>query len=67
MKNTPMDVLLLSGLAERAFAIWEQAGHPDGREWDAWDQAETELAPGIRASTPSVDFRTFRRKQTRPA
>lgn len=29
-------------LSIRAFALWEQAGHPTGREWEFWDQAVSE-------------------------
>jgi len=30
--------------SKRAYALWEQAGRPDGRELEFWSQAEAELA-----------------------
>ena len=30
-------------LSGRAFALWEQAGHPQGRDQEFWDQAVSEL------------------------
>jgi len=30
-------------IRERAYAIWEKEGRPDGREWDHWVQAATEM------------------------
>ena len=31
-------------IRERAYAIWEQEGRPQGREWDHWVRAAGELA-----------------------
>ncbi len=52
-------------IRERAYALWEQEGRPDGREQDHWTQASGEMAPeqaaagtdgGTRtAGRPSVD------------
>lgn len=32
-------------LRQRAYAIWEAEGRPDGREHEHWAQAECDLAP----------------------
>jgi hypothetical protein len=40
-------------IRERAYAIWEQEGRPDGREWDHWERASREvglLAPASQAA-----------------
>ena len=29
---------------DRAYALWENAGSPEGQDWDFWHQAERELA-----------------------
>ncbi|WLS06328.1 DUF2934 domain-containing protein [Shinella oryzae] len=31
-------------ISKRAYTIWEEAGRPDGRDGDHWDQAERERA-----------------------
>ena len=31
-------------IRERAYAIWEQEGRPEGREWDHWVRAASEVA-----------------------
>jgi len=31
-------------IRERAYAIWEQEGRPEGREWDHWLRAASEVA-----------------------
>jgi hypothetical protein len=46
--------------SKRAYALWEQAGRPDGRELEFWSQAEAELAaeskaPKPRGNTPPPD------------
>jgi Protein of unknown function (DUF2934) len=33
-------------IRERAYALWEQDGRPDGRSLAYWSQAETEIAAG---------------------
>ena len=33
-----------SDIRDRAYALWQQAGSPDGREQEFWQQAERELA-----------------------
>jgi len=39
-------------IRERAYAIWEEEGRPEGRDLEHWLQAETEIdsgdAPGVR-------------------
>ena len=30
-------------IRERAYAIWEEEGRPDGREWDHWERASREI------------------------
>jgi hypothetical protein len=37
-------------IRERAHAIWEAQGHPDGLEQDHWAQAEAEIAEQDAAS-----------------
>jgi hypothetical protein len=44
---------LRESIAERAYAIWEQAGRPAGREEEFWLRAEAELvAPGSTSGAP---------------
>ncbi|MCL4180764.1 MAG: cation-transporting P-type ATPase [Verrucomicrobia bacterium] len=38
--------------SRRAYALWEQAGRPDGRELEFWSRAETELAAEGKAPKP---------------
>jgi hypothetical protein len=33
-------------IAERAYAIWQSSGRPDGRDQEHWLQAERELSGG---------------------
>jgi Protein of unknown function (DUF2934) len=35
---------LRRAVAARAYALWQQAGQPDGRELEFWLEAEQELA-----------------------
>ena len=41
-------------IRERAYAIWEQEGRPEGRQWDHWLRAASELAArsGTTTHTP---------------
>ena len=42
-------------IRERAYAIWESEGRPDGREWDHWERASREVvvqAPAEPAARP---------------
>jgi hypothetical protein len=38
--------------SKRAYALWEEAGRPDGRELEFWSQAEAELAAESKAPKP---------------
>lgn len=33
-----------TNIRDRAYALWQNAGSPDGRELEFWDRAERELA-----------------------
>jgi hypothetical protein len=39
-----MDGMIESQIRERAYAIWEREGRPDGREWDHWVRAIGEVS-----------------------
>ena len=39
MQTAPHEAVI----RERAYAIWEQEGRPDGREWDHWTRAAVEI------------------------
>lgn len=39
-----MDSSKHQAIAQRAYALWEQEGRPDGRDVEHWRQAEEELA-----------------------
>lgn len=39
-------------IRERAYALWQQAGSPEGREEEFWHLAEAEAAP-LDVATPS--------------
>lgn len=45
-----------SVIRERAYAIWEQEGRPDGREWDHWVRATREIieTPAVTAAPQPV-------------
>ena len=50
-----------SSIRQRAYAIWEEEGRPDGREWDHWERASRELlkpAPQVFESTPQPKRKT---------
>jgi hypothetical protein len=34
-------------IQERAYAIWEEEGRPDGKDWDHWLRAEAEIISSI--------------------
>lgn len=60
-------------VAQRAYRIWEMAGHPDDKDVEHWLQAEGELAEAI-TQVPSVEVnqpaqprkRQLARKSTGP-
>ena len=31
-------------IRDRAYQLWDQAGQPEGRDWEFWHDAERELA-----------------------
>lgn len=39
-----------AAIRERAYAIWEAEGRPDGRDWDHWYRAACEVAQAVGAS-----------------
>jgi hypothetical protein len=39
-------------IRERAYAIWEEEGRPDGRDLDHWRRAEQEIGSAGGAETP---------------
>ena len=41
------NVMQESQIRERAYAIWEEEGRPDGREWDHWERASYEILARI--------------------
>jgi hypothetical protein len=42
-------------IRERAYAIWEEEGRPQGRDVDHWLRAETEIGPGDASGIPRHD------------
>ena len=38
-------------IRDRAYALWQQDGSPEGREWDHWLRAERELSEEGRLDT----------------
>ena len=40
-------------IRERAYALWEQEGRPEGREWDHWVRAASEVVSP--ASEPAME------------
>ncbi len=59
---------LEQAIRERAYALWQQAGSPDGRHEEFWHQAREELAGGARPGTgaTSDDFH-YDTKESFPA
>ena len=49
-------------IAQRAYEIWESAGHPEGQDASHWLQAEAELS--VQASVPPSQPRPVRRAET---
>jgi hypothetical protein len=43
-----------STVAQRAYAIWQREGCPDGRAMEHWFRAEAELAAEVGTATPSA-------------
>ena len=40
-------------IRERAYALWEQDGRPEGRSLAHWSQAETEIGAEQQAAAPN--------------
>ena len=51
--------------AERAYALWEEAGRPDGREREFWSRAEAELAAEGETAKPSGENSASRQASAR--
>ncbi len=48
-----MDEGILEKVRQRAYALWEQEGRPEGRESEVWHKAEQEIrADGEDKSAP---------------
>jgi hypothetical protein len=43
-----------TAIRQRAYAIWEAEGRPDGREWDHWLQASHEVMSRSHGDVPSA-------------
>lgn len=43
-------------IRDRAYAIWQEEGHPEGRDADHWHRAESELATpdAVEGADPTV-------------
>jgi hypothetical protein len=59
-------------IRERAYAIWEQEGRPEGREWDHWVRAASEMqtkpVDAIAQSRPATaKARAARSKARKPS
>ena len=48
-------------IRERAFALWEDEGRPESRDWDHWLQAEAEIASEM--APPTKKRATSRKKK----
>jgi hypothetical protein len=48
-----MSAIQASIISERAYAIWEQQGRPDGQALDHWLQAEAELQDAGQTQAPA--------------
>jgi hypothetical protein len=48
-----MSVMQASIISERAYAIWERQGRPNGQALDHWLQAEAELKDAAPAHSPA--------------
>lgn len=45
-------------IKERAYAIWEEDGRPDGRDWEHWYRALKEIAAPAPAKNGGVQTRS---------
>ncbi len=46
------DETILQKVRERAYAIWEREGRPDGRDREHWTMAEKEVTPMSLSAKP---------------
>jgi hypothetical protein len=44
-------------IRQRAYALWEQEGRPDGREWDHWERASREIISVPRTVDAGAEIR----------
>lgn len=51
-------------IRDRAYALWLEAGSPDGNDWQFWHDAERELAAGALDMPETADNDTM---QEQPA
>ncbi|MER9661764.1 DUF2934 domain-containing protein [Mesorhizobium sp. M0159] len=54
-------------IRQRAHAIWEQAGRPDGAHQQHWDQATTEIDTEIAAKEKTASRPKPKARQPKPA
>jgi hypothetical protein len=52
-------------ISARAYALWEQAGCPEGRALDDWLQAEAELSKAANEDKPALPVSKPRRGRRR--
>jgi hypothetical protein len=56
-------------IRERAYALWEEEGRPQGREFDHWVRARSEIAGMMAAiieNAPRVEKKAASRKAAKP-
>ena len=59
-------------IRERAYQIWEEEGHPQGRDGEHWQRARSEVIAGqnsepvFRENVASQEHRTARTKKVEP-
>lgn len=41
-----------AAIRQRAYAIWEEEGRPQGREWDHWERASQEILMSASTTFP---------------
>ena len=54
-------------VAERAYAIWESEGKPDGHDMEHWLRAEAESAPRAKAKSAANPRRPAAKAASKPA
>ena len=54
-------------IRERAYALWEQEGRPEGREWDHWVRAASEVvSPTSEPAMEAAPAKKPARKAAKP-